>query len=63
MTVSADEPIDINLLLEQRSSLKALAMGLLKDEGRAEDVVQDTYLTALERPPRPGGSFPAWLAK
>ena len=42
------------LLSQHRSFLKSLARRLLRDEHAAEDVVQESYLAALERPPGPG---------
>jgi RNA polymerase sigma-70 factor (ECF subfamily) len=49
-------------LTRQVASLRALARSLVRDESRAEDLVQDTLVVALERPPRSGGSLRAWLA-
>lgn len=45
-------PIDPSLLLGQRAWLRALALDLVGDPHEADDVVQDTWLAALERPPR-----------
>jgi DNA-directed RNA polymerase specialized sigma24 family protein len=39
-------------LARQRDFLCRLARGLLGDAGRAEDVVQEAFVLALERPPR-----------
>jgi len=54
--------IDERSLLEQRDFLRALAQSLVFDRQRAEDVVQQAWLTALERPPGRAGSLRAWLA-
>jgi len=48
-------------LLEHAGFLRGLARSLLFDEGQAEDVVQETYLAALRRPP-PAGGARSWLA-
>ena len=49
-------------LLAQAGWLKGLARGLVLDEARADDVVQQTWLRAIERPPREPQALPAWLA-
>ncbi len=51
-------------LLEQMGWVQALAASLVRDPNVADDVVQQTWLTALERPPREtsGPSLRAWLA-
>src|SRR5262245_58794657 len=57
-----DRPLDPELLLRHSRWLKALARSLVSDESRAEDLVQETLLRAIERPPleRSAG---AWLRK
>jgi len=50
-------------LLAHAGFVRALARGLLGDEDRADDVVQDTLVTALERPPRSTGALRSWLAR
>ena len=42
---------NVDELLAQRDWVVRLARGLLRDEARVEDVVQDTFLAALESPP------------
>ncbi len=49
-------------LLAQAGWLKGLARGLVQDEARADDVVQQTWLRAIEQPPREPQALPAWLA-
>jgi len=48
-------------LLQHAAFLRGIARGLLVDVDSAEDIVQDTYLTAMRHPPR-GGNLRAWLA-
>lgn len=43
--------------------LRAVARGLVADEQRADDLVQDTWAVALEHPPRHGAAPRAWLAR
>src|SRR5262245_2956209 len=52
---------DPETLLTHGDFVRALARSLL-DEHRAEDVVQQTWVAALERPPRAPGRLRAWLA-
>jgi len=52
-------------LLEHAGALRRLARGILGDAHAAEDVVQETWVRALERPPaRAGrdGTLSGWLA-
>ncbi len=50
-------------LLANLAWVQALARGLVADAATAEDVAQDTWLAALERPPRrtSGAGLRAWL--
>ncbi|MEQ1892800.1 MAG: sigma-70 family RNA polymerase sigma factor [Planctomycetota bacterium] len=50
-------------LFRHAEFLQRLARGLLRDEQAAEDVAQDAFVLALERPPRSTGSLSAWLAR
>jgi len=54
--------LDIEKLLRHRPFVRALARRLVRDEARADDLVQETYLTALRSPPRHEGALKAWLA-
>ncbi len=56
---SAFDPAELSRHTE---GLRALARRLLRDEQRAEDVVQDALVTALARAPRSGVPLRAWLA-
>ncbi|MCP3915287.1 MAG: sigma-70 family RNA polymerase sigma factor [bacterium] len=50
-------------LIEHREALGRMARALVGDRTRAEDLVQSTFLTALESPPRGGHSLRAWLRR
>ena len=52
---------DLEQLLAQRPRLTALARRLLADEHGAEDVVQEAWVAALERPPRDARAIGAWM--
>lgn len=54
-------PFTPEQLLEHGRSLRALARGLLADESAAEDVVQEAWVVALERPPRHAERIGGWL--
>ncbi|MCE9636991.1 MAG: sigma-70 family RNA polymerase sigma factor [Planctomycetes bacterium] len=54
-------PLEVETLLAQRGWLRALAIRLVYDENRADDLVQQVWLQALERPPRREGSVRGWL--
>ncbi|MEQ8766476.1 MAG: sigma-70 family RNA polymerase sigma factor [Planctomycetota bacterium] len=58
-----NRPIRPEALLEHRDFIRSLARSLVRDEHRAEDIVQQTWLTALQRPPRKAASLRAWLAQ
>ncbi|MHC4933044.1 MAG: sigma-70 family RNA polymerase sigma factor, partial [Planctomycetota bacterium] len=53
--------MEADSLLEHAGFLRALTRSLLADPNAAEDVVQQTYLTALEHPPRHRRNLRAWL--
>ncbi|MBL8896881.1 MAG: sigma-70 family RNA polymerase sigma factor [Planctomycetes bacterium] len=48
-------------LRQHGASLHTLAAALLSDSADAEDAVQDTWLAALERPPKRQGPLGGWL--
>lgn len=50
-------------LFRHRSWMQRLAQGLLADPAAADDVVQETWLAALRRPPRAAESVRAWLGR
>jgi len=57
-----DRPIPIAELLSHAGWLRRLATALV-GEGRADDLVQDTWIAAMSRPPRGGAAARPWLAR
>jgi RNA polymerase sigma-70 factor (ECF subfamily) len=58
--VTPPQDLTIERLQAHASFARALARGLLRDENAADDVVQDAYVAALERPPERNPR--AWFA-
>ncbi|MEW6741784.1 MAG: sigma-70 family RNA polymerase sigma factor [Planctomycetota bacterium] len=56
-------PLTLERLLAHEDFVRFLARRLLEDADLADDVVQETWLAAVERPPRAMGSLRAWLAR
>jgi RNA polymerase sigma-70 factor (ECF subfamily) len=56
-------PLDPELLLAHAGFVRSVARSLLRDENSVDDVVQQTWLTAIERPPREAGALKGWLAR
>lgn len=56
-------PLSTDQLLAQAGWLHALARKLVGDSGAADDVVQDTFISALRRPPHADRPLRPWLAK
>ncbi|MFT5155006.1 MAG: RNA polymerase sigma-70 factor (ECF subfamily), partial [Planctomycetota bacterium] len=50
-------------LLKHADWVRGLARRLVNDDAQAEDLVQDTWLTAIERPPAHAGNIRAWLGR
>lgn len=50
-------------LLEHAGFIRSLARTLVADDATADDVVQQTYLAALENPPRHASNLRSWLGK
>ncbi|MCP3920631.1 MAG: hypothetical protein GY711_34325 [bacterium] len=48
-------------LLAHEAFLERLALRLVGDASRADDLVQETWLAAYSHPPRRGGALRAWL--
>jgi len=61
--MNQDATFNADALLQHEPFVRAVVRGLLADEDRVRDVVQETWLTALRRPPRTAGSLGAWLAR
>lgn len=55
-------PADIERLLSQSDWLAALARKLVGDAATADDLVQDTWIAALQNPPDPDRPVRPWLA-
>ncbi len=53
--------IPVAELLAHRGWMRALARGLVDDEALAEDLVQESLLRAVERPPLRSGALGSWL--
>lgn len=49
-------------LLAHAGFVRSVARSLVPDESRVDDIVQETWLAALEHPPRHRRSIRAWLA-
>ncbi|MEM7200711.1 MAG: sigma-70 family RNA polymerase sigma factor [Planctomycetota bacterium] len=62
MTTAPDK-IDPTELLRHRPALASLARQLVADHHRAEDLVQDAWLAALQRPPRAREALSSWLRR
>lgn len=56
------DSVDIRDLLAHEDFVRRLARRLIRDDDRAEDVVQKTWLAALQRPPRQSETVLSWLA-
>ncbi len=58
-----ERAIDLQELLGHSSWMRALARTLVRDAGFAEDVVQQTWVAALENPPRSVEARGVWLRR
>ena len=62
--VDQPEPrLDTEHLLEHTVWMTALARSLVGDISAAEDVVQETWIALLDKPPRDPRASPSWLAR
>jgi RNA polymerase sigma-70 factor (ECF subfamily) len=59
----AARPIAVETLLAERAWVRALARRLVADDATADDVVQQTWLAALESPPRDSSALRGWLSR
>jgi len=56
-------PVAAEDLLKHAAFVRAMARSLLLDPHAADDVVQETWLTALEAPPRHAENLRGWLTR
>jgi RNA polymerase sigma-70 factor (ECF subfamily) len=61
-THGSPERVSLDALLAHRAWVRALARRLVTDENDADDVEQETWRMAVERPPRHDSSLRGWLA-
>lgn len=54
---------DAESLLRHAGGIRALLRGLLSDDARIDDVLQDTWVAALAKGPRPGVPLGPWLKR
>src|SRR5688572_7861401 len=54
-------PVAIEVLLAESAWVRALAESLVRDAAAADDIVQQTWLAALKRPPRDDRPLRPWL--
>ncbi len=55
--------LNLDELREHTDAVRRLARRILRDDARADDVVQETWLMALRRPPRERARLGAWLGR
>lgn len=55
--------LDVDTLLAHRAWVRALSRSIVADPGRADDVEQATWLTALRRPPTDATGLRAWFSR
>jgi RNA polymerase sigma-70 factor (ECF subfamily) len=58
-----ERALEIDELLRHAGWLRKLAANLVRDPGRAEELVQETWLAALRNPPRASQTARPWLAR
>lgn len=61
--MSQTPPIAAELLLQHEAFVRAVARGLLGNDDRVHDVVQETWMRALRNPPRRTTMLRAWLGR
>ena len=55
--------IQMDELLSEREWLKRVAYRMVRDRDEADDVVQETYLAAIDSPPPSGRPTRGWLGR
>jgi len=63
MSTQTEPANRIDELLQHSDWVRSLAYRLVLDASRADDLVQDTWVVALERPPGHAGNLRAWLGR
>lgn len=63
MSVPAGGALPPDVMLAHAGSIRALALSILGDEHAAEDVLQETWIRALEKPPPRHDSIGGWLRR
>ncbi len=63
MSAPAGGALPPDLMLSHAGSIRALALSILGDEHAAEDVLQETWLRALNKPPPRHDSIGGWLRR
>lgn len=61
MSPNSQQTVTRDALLAQADFVRSLARALVKDPDRADDVAQQTFVTALEAPPREAPAMRSWL--
>ncbi|MCE9634894.1 MAG: sigma-70 family RNA polymerase sigma factor [Planctomycetes bacterium] len=56
-------PLPLDTLLAHRAFVTALAQALVRDPAAADDLAQQAWVAAMERPPISGGSVRGWFAR
>lgn len=59
--MNEDSPVPLSELLAHRRLLEQLALRMTGDREGAEELVQEAWLVALQRPPRHADNLTAWL--
>lgn len=57
------DPASVEELLAHEGFLRGLVRGIVRGEAEVDDVVQETWATALEKPPKSPGALRAWLGR
>src|SRR5262245_24677722 len=57
------QPVSLESLLSHQGWAMRVARRLVREEGEAEDLVQRTWIAALQRPPQSENGARAWIRK
>ncbi len=58
-----NDPRPVEEMLAHEAFLRGLVRGIVHGEAEVDDVLQETWKVAIEKPPRASGSLRAWLAR